>query len=520
MKELKMKSCSLFSMSLIGMFLIFCDNTVKEPAEEVPQANFTTAQQVVPEDGGTVAVVVTLSNAVSRDVTIPFSVTGTALNGTDYTLAASSVVVPAGETNGTITVDITNDTEIETDETVILTLAATETVLSGTVITHTITIVSEDVLSVSLTADKNEISEINGSAVLIAKLSVPSMAALSIPFTVTGNSEEESDYTLSSSSFSFAAGQQACSVSVASVDDSLVEEPETLTVILSLPETVVSAGRTSQSILIISDDAAKASLRFNGRGVLESCGKVEFIATLSASAAVGTTVPFTLGGNCEEGSDYTAGTTAFLFPAGQVTCTTAVAIVNDTEVEEVETLTVTLEPPEGIEAGDTTELKLFVFSDDGDDDAINKCLIGEDELSGWSQSPYESDLAAAAGDELFGIINGGAVPYIENGYVNGMRQVIDGVDETSLSFMAMYFGSAENGDSIYTEKAADISDPLSVPGYDADTATGYANLGGMTVLTRFGPYYFELVFSGFASQENAGELAKSFIDLFRERLGN
>lgn len=514
-----MKKSVLFTVLSIGIFLLFCDNTTVEPKEKPPTANFTSTQQVVQEDGGLVSVTVTLSGPVSRDVIVPFSVTGTALDGTDYTLASSSISIPAGQTNGTLSVTINNDTEIESNETVVVTLAANETVLSGTVTTHTITIVSEDILSVSLTADKNEISEVNGSAMLIAKLSVPSVTALSIPFSVTGNGEEGSDYTISSSFFSFAAGQQVCTVSVASVNDIYIEEPETLTVMLAVPETVVAADRISQSIVVISDDLG-VSLCFNGRGVVESCGEIEIIATLSASPVAETTVPFTIGGNCQEGSDYTAGTTAFLFFAGQTTCTTTVAIVNDTEVEAVETLLVSLMPPEGMEAGNTKKLKHLVFSDDGDEHAINKCLIGEDELSGWSQSPYESDLVAAEGDELFGIINGGAVPYIEDGFIYGIRQVINGADESSLSFMAMYFGSAENSDSIYTNKTADITDPVSIPGYDADTATGYTNLGGMTVLTRFGPYYFELVFSGFASRESAGETAKMFIDLFRERLGN
>ena len=69
---------------------------------------------------------VDLSAASSKDVTVSFTVTGTASgSGTDYTLDNGNITIAAGTTSGTITIsNILDDVLDEANETVIVTLSS------------------------------------------------------------------------------------------------------------------------------------------------------------------------------------------------------------------------------------------------------------------------------------------------------------------------------------------------------------------------------------------------------------
>jgi hypothetical protein len=119
-----------------------------------PTVSLSLLDSVVNEQGTTVRIAVTLdeANLNEDDVTVPLLFTGTAVKGTDYTVSAESVVIAAGDTEGYITVTATNDTLIESSETIIVTIG---TVVNGTA--HetdnvvTLTLESEDEASVPVT---------------------------------------------------------------------------------------------------------------------------------------------------------------------------------------------------------------------------------------------------------------------------------------------------------------------------------------------------------------------------------
>ncbi len=76
----------------------------------LPTVSLATATQTVNEDGSTFTVTVNLSAASSVDTTVPFTLSGTAADGVNYSnLTASPIVIPAGQTSATITGTLTND---------------------------------------------------------------------------------------------------------------------------------------------------------------------------------------------------------------------------------------------------------------------------------------------------------------------------------------------------------------------------------------------------------------------------
>ena len=89
---------------------------------------------------------VDLSGASSKNITVDYVVTGSAIgSGTDYTLANGTLTINAGETSGTITIDnIVDDSLYEPNETIIVTLSNPSNATLGSENVHTYTITDND----------------------------------------------------------------------------------------------------------------------------------------------------------------------------------------------------------------------------------------------------------------------------------------------------------------------------------------------------------------------------------------
>ena len=74
---------------------------------------------------------ITLNGETEKDVTAQYtledSASNSATNGTDYASAVSDVIIMAGDTSGTFTVDLIGDTLDEENETFLVKLASTST---------------------------------------------------------------------------------------------------------------------------------------------------------------------------------------------------------------------------------------------------------------------------------------------------------------------------------------------------------------------------------------------------------
>lgn len=112
-------------------------------------ATFSASTQTISETDSTGTVTVNLSASTEVDVTVPYTVTGTAIENTDYTITASPLTISAGDTSGTITVTPTNDSDVEVDETIIITMGTLTNASNGADTVQTITLTSDDAASSS-----------------------------------------------------------------------------------------------------------------------------------------------------------------------------------------------------------------------------------------------------------------------------------------------------------------------------------------------------------------------------------
>ena len=337
----------------VGVGTIEDDDAV-EPPPELPTLEIDDV--TVSEDGGPAEFTVTLSTTSGQAVTVDYRTANvTALAGSDYTAASGTLVIDAGETTGTITVEVVDDGVIEGDDetfTVTLSGASGATIVDGEGV-GVGTIEDDDAVEPppelpTLEIDDVTVSEDGGPAEFTVTLSEASGQAVTVDYeTSDGTAKATLDYTAESGTLTFGAGILTRTISVAVADDKVVEEDETFAVTLrdATNATIVDG----EGVGTIEDDdgvqppPVVPTLRIGDATAAEGGGSAVFTVTLSAASAQDVTVDYeTSDGTARAGQDYTAATGTLTIAAGDTTGTIPVPLLNDDVVEEDETFTVTL----------------------------------------------------------------------------------------------------------------------------------------------------------------------------------
>ena len=81
----------------------------------IPQAQIQASATVMPENGGTLNLVVTLDAVSTREVQVQLDFSGTA-TADDYSVSATTVVIPVGSISASVTVTSIDDSEVEGSE--------------------------------------------------------------------------------------------------------------------------------------------------------------------------------------------------------------------------------------------------------------------------------------------------------------------------------------------------------------------------------------------------------------------
>jgi hypothetical protein len=219
-----------------------------------PTIGFSTTSGSGSEAVLSVNIPVTLSTASTKEAKVNYAVTGTATgSGTDYTLANGTLTIPAGQTSANIALAVINDTTDELDETVIVTLSSpTDATLATSVYTYTIQDNDNPVAQFSsATANGGE----NVTPVNIAvTLSAAPAEQVQVNYTVSGTATGGGvDYTLANGTLTISAGQTSGNISLAVVDDVIVDPGETVIVTLS-SSTNATLGSTVTHTYTINDN--------------------------------------------------------------------------------------------------------------------------------------------------------------------------------------------------------------------------------------------------------------------------
>ncbi len=331
------------------------DPTAKGTINDDDDPPTLSVADVAGAEGEDLVFTVALSAASGKTVTVAVATsveTGdTATSGTDFTAVASTTLTfDAGQEDKTVTVQTTEDTTEEENETFTVTLSGpTNATLSTTDATAKGTIIDNDATVPTLSVDDAAASEGDDLSFAVT-LSAAAAAEVTATWTAsieTGDTAVAADLgSTKTGTVTVAIGDTDATITVATVEDPTVEVNETFTVTLTGPSSNAALGDATAVGTINNDDLATVSV---GDAEGDEDEGVEFTLTLSAAAPADVTVDWTAsiesGDSASTADLATTKTGTVTITKGATTKKFTVPVNDDTTDEPDQTFTVTLSNP-------------------------------------------------------------------------------------------------------------------------------------------------------------------------------
>ncbi len=309
----------------------------------LPYAGFAAAASSASESAGTATIWVSLSAPATGPVSVDYAATGgTAVNGTDFTLAAGTLNFAAGDTALPIPIAIIANTIVQANRTVVLTLTNPVNGLLASQDTHTFTIVDDDLPVVSIVANQPNAAEGGASGQFTVTRTGPTTAPLTVNFAVSGTATSATDYAAIGTIVNIPAGQDSAVINVNPVQDVVNEGVETVIVTLSANANYTVGSPGNATVSIADDDRPVVNITANQPNAAEGGATGQFTITRSGATGIAITVNLAISGTATNTTDYTTLPGTVSFAANQTVATLNVVPVNDTLTEGPETVLISL----------------------------------------------------------------------------------------------------------------------------------------------------------------------------------
>ena len=342
--------------------------------------SFSTNLYVTGEQVGMAAVTVVRLGGVSGSASVRYTSTsalfgpGTATAGVDYLNTNGTLFFGAGIASRTIFVPILDDTAVEPDEDIRLTLYDATGIGLG--LTNTILRIAADQSVFSFVTNLFTVDETNGSVTITVARSMQGTGPVSVGYnTVDGLALAGQDYVATNGTLFFATNQFTNSFTVSIIDDLLGEGLEIFGVVLSNPlgeSALTTNGLDTAGVAIIDNDTSFSfgtnafSVGPSNYAVFENIGlaPVTILRTGNSNNAV--SVRFVISdGTATAGQDYAFTNLTVAFAPGEVSRVVNIVIFQDSIGEPSETINLTLlNPTNGTSVGIPSTATLTILDDD------------------------------------------------------------------------------------------------------------------------------------------------------------
>ena len=311
-----------------------------------------------------------VANSGLEFITRATTVTNSFGTGVDYTLAAGTLNFAIGESTRDIVLGVANDSLPEPDEEITVILRNSNGAQLGTNTTFTYTIIDDDataaVPTIGFASAASTQLETAGSIAIPVSLSVPSASAVNVDYAITaGTATGGSDFTLAAGTLTIPPGETIGTISVALLDDALVESPETVLVTLSNPSPATLGSVSSHTLTISDNEFPIVTIAATDAAASESgLDPGTFTLTRAGSTAGTLVVAFTRTGTAASGSDFSALATTVSIPDGQSSAILTVTPLQDTSNEGNETVVLTLSANAAYTVGTPASATVTIADDD------------------------------------------------------------------------------------------------------------------------------------------------------------
>ncbi|MEO9481184.1 MAG: Calx-beta domain-containing protein [Maribacter dokdonensis] len=296
-------------------------------------------------------------NNSGSDIEIDYTLSGTATSGADFENLSGSAIIENGESEVEINIIPINDSDVESNETVILNLVVGTGYEVGSSDSDTVTIVSDDIeYFAQITASDGTAAE-SASSVSTGEFTIRlseennTGSPIIVEFLIDGTADVGTDFSASSTNaVSIPNGEQEAEVLITPIDDQIQEGTETVIITLQNGTGYSLGSVATQSATVEIEDNDQATLTISNESLNEddAAGEMVFEVELDLEVIGGTTVSYSFFDDTAEGGgvDFTGNNGSLIFTgdAGE-TQTITVAINDDAVLENTETFTVQLGLP-------------------------------------------------------------------------------------------------------------------------------------------------------------------------------
>ena len=321
------------------------------------------------DEGQVLSFEVTLDQASIDPVQVEYAtVAQTATEGIDYLRASGVVRFAPGETSQTVTVAALLDNwPLEGDETFLLQLSNPVDALMGVGIGSG-TIRNLGVPEISVT----DTNAVEGASVLF-EVALSNRANrdvtvnyTTVPRTTSGDvaATAGDDYNPVSGAVTITAGSTAVTVAVPTSDDLLDEYREVFGLVLSTPD--YGTLKDSSATGTIVDNDSVPQLLVDDVFTAEDAATMAVVVRLNAISGRSVAVDYTLTNDtATAGADYLDSSGTLTIPAGRLSTTLDVTLIDDDADEGAETFTIGLTNPLNASIGGTGTARLTIIDDEG-----------------------------------------------------------------------------------------------------------------------------------------------------------
>ncbi|MEZ6034467.1 MAG: Calx-beta domain-containing protein [Planctomycetaceae bacterium] len=309
---------------------------------DAPEIVLDSAYRITSEDISELFLRARLSTISDQSISVPYTVSGTAANGQDFYILDGSLLFLPGSLESSIRVNIADDNIDEGVEFFAVQLGNPTNALLGVSSSIVTDILDNDIARVSFVTEAASVFEGDADLDIEVRLSKPNSQAVAIPIVLSGSATAGSDFTISSTSVVFEAGETSKFITLTFPNDDRNEATKNL--FLSIGDVIgVTLGDLTQSSVTIADEDPLISLR--QAAFTASEGDTAF--QLFAHCLPHQTALSLFHCSTEEPhrtSDYN-GPSQIVIPAGSTSASASISIVDDDLYEGDESIRIYAQAP-------------------------------------------------------------------------------------------------------------------------------------------------------------------------------
>ena len=122
--------------------------------------------------------------------------------------------------------------------------------------------------------------------------------------------------------------------------------------------------------------------------------------------------------------------------------------------------------------------------------------------------------------QLYELIDGGDVLYIEQGLIDGITQRFNKSSGNICDAYMFNFGTSQKATNMFTAQSNSVTTPVLISGYDDLTVIGDEFGGGAKIYAHFGQFELELSFMGYLDIELLKTDAEIFLQVYESKISN